>query len=398
VARLRYIGEYVFGGNISAYSRATGFSRYGVQRILAGLHRVRIATLSRLAIARIVNAEWLLCGTGPMLKSDIVIDSIAGIILPTNGQSKYPVFDTNLSKQITLKRTNYTTHGVTPHGASTTLSKFSGITACISVAHQIFTARKNQTPVVLFLSVDVIVAGIHAVIRELLKKQYVTGIALTFAAAEQEYIAAGYRDFGPLLAAIRRGAQEGIGLGEAMGRYIFPKHRRRKSIIAACCDLNIPISVHGGIGESVSHYMPADTTTNFGSVIGATLYTDTLILAEQLLQMAGSKPGLIVHTGEAQPGLTTLAPMVRVLAQARDIQFNELHVVRLLSPPLTRTTDTFIYAPYRDTFPALLLACKTVYTGGCINDPIRDGGEHFESFRCFEHSPKRIRRKSEPGG
>ncbi len=97
-----------------------------------------------------------------------------------------------------------------------------------------------------------------------------------------------------LNAAIRRGADEGLGMGEAIGREIlrgkYPY--RRRSILATAAKLEIPVTVHVAIGADIHHMHPeAD-----GAALGATSYRDFETLASLVATLEG---GVLFNVGSA---------------------------------------------------------------------------------------------------
>jgi deoxyhypusine synthase len=97
-----------------------------------------------------------------------------------------------------------------------------------------------------------------------------------------------------LNAAIRSGADAGLGMGEAIGREIlrgkYP-HRRR-SILATAARLGIPVTVHVAIGADIHHMHPdAD-----GAALGATSFRDFETLAALVATLEG---GVLFNVGSA---------------------------------------------------------------------------------------------------
>jgi len=97
-----------------------------------------------------------------------------------------------------------------------------------------------------------------------------------------------------LNAAINKGASEGIGMGEAVGRSILEgeyKHKDR-SVLASAVRLGIPATVHVAIGSDIHHMHPdAD-----GAALGATSYRDFETLASVV---AGLDRGVVFNVGSA---------------------------------------------------------------------------------------------------
>ncbi|MDZ7833091.1 MAG: hypothetical protein U5L07_15185 [Desulfobacterales bacterium] len=148
-----------------------------------------------------------------------------------------------------------------------------------SVIHAVAAAHKNQKVVLAGMGAHVIKVGLNPIIIDLLKRNVLTGIAmngagiihdfeLAFAGKTSEDVAAALGDgsFGMaketcehLGAAIRLAADENIGLGEAVGRYInqngFPY--ADQSLLAAAERLKKPATVHVAIGTDIIHMHPS---------------------------------------------------------------------------------------------------------------------------------------------
>jgi hypothetical protein len=62
-----------------------------------------------------------------------------------------------------------------------------------------------------------------------------------------------------LNAAINEGVAAGLGLGQAVGRYLCEKHpqNERLSVAAAACRLGVPLTVHVAIGTDIIHMHPS---------------------------------------------------------------------------------------------------------------------------------------------
>ncbi len=114
-----------------------------------------------------------------------------------------------------------------------------------------------------------------------------------------------------LNAAISRGAEEGIGMGEAVGREIlngsYP-HRER-SVLATATRLGVPVTVHVAVGTDV-HHMHEDAD---GAALGATSYRDFETLASLVATLEG---GVVFNVGSA-----VILPEVflKALALARNL-------------------------------------------------------------------------------
>lgn len=111
--------------------------------------------------------------------------------------------------------------------------------------------------------------------------------------------------------AIRRGYEEGLGMGAAVGRTIlegaFP-HKQR-SVLATAARLGIPVTVHVAIGTDIHHMHPSAD----GAALGATSYRDFETLTSLVAALEG---GVLYNIGSA-----VILPEVflKALALARNL-------------------------------------------------------------------------------
>ncbi len=111
--------------------------------------------------------------------------------------------------------------------------------------------------------------------------------------------------------AIAAGAEEGLGMGAAVGREILEgayPHKDR-SILAVAARLGVPVTVHSAIGTDV-HHMHASAD---GAALGATSYRDF----ETLIGLIGTLEGGVVFN----VGSAVILPEVflKALALARNL-------------------------------------------------------------------------------
>ncbi|MGH0035216.1 MAG: hypothetical protein ACQGVK_09330 [Myxococcota bacterium] len=116
-----------------------------------------------------------------------------------------------------------------------------------------------------------------------------------------------------LNAAIAKGAAEGLGMGEAIGRDILEGGDRHKdrSVLAAAVRLGVPVTVHTAIGTDIHHMHPSAD----GAALGATSYRDFETLAGVV---AGLERGVVFNVGSA-----VILPEVflKALALARNLGY-----------------------------------------------------------------------------
>jgi deoxyhypusine synthase len=97
-----------------------------------------------------------------------------------------------------------------------------------------------------------------------------------------------------LNAAINRGAEAGLGMGESVGREILEGRYRHKdrSVLATAARLDIPATVHVAIGSDIHHMHPSAD----GAALGATSYRDFERLAGLVADLEG---GVLFNVGSA---------------------------------------------------------------------------------------------------
>jgi hypothetical protein len=121
-----------------------------------------------------------------------------------------------------------------------------------------------------------------------------------------------------MAAAVAAGHAEGLGCGEALGRWLAERDpvvpHARESLLARAWQLGVPLTVHASIGAEITHQHPSFD----GAAMGATSHRDFRILAAALRDLHAG--GLVANLGSA-----VVLPEVFVKA---------LNVARHLWPPL----------------------------------------------------------------
>src|SRR5262249_54174487 len=119
---------------------------------------------------------------------------------------------------------------------------------------------------------------------------------------------------------IARGAREGLGLGEALGREIlegdFP--HKEVSVLAAGVRLGVPVTVHVGIGYDILH----EHASCDGAAVGQTSYQDFLGFAQAGRWLEG---GVLLNLGSAVMGPEVY---LKALAMARNVAHQEGREIR----------------------------------------------------------------------
>jgi deoxyhypusine synthase len=177
-------------------------------------------------------------------------------------------------------------------------------------------ARRKRKPIIWGLGGHVIKVGLAPVLIDLMKRGYLTAMALNGAAMIHDFEIAlagktsedvpavlGRGRFGMaeetgryINEAIAEGDREGFGIGEAVGRFLL-KHRgarfRRYSLLAAAYKARVPVTVHVAIGTDIIHNHPAIDPR----ATGAGTHRDFRLLAAIVKKMDGG--GVYLNVGSA---------------------------------------------------------------------------------------------------
>jgi hypothetical protein len=198
------------------------------------------------------------------------------------------------------------------------------------VARRIVQARQAGAPVILMMGAHVVKRGLSRFIIDLMERQVITHVAMNGAGAIHDfelalvgattesvarYITEGqfglWQETGRINDAALLGARDGLGLGEAVGRMIDEERlpHRAVSILAAGYRLRLPVTVHVGIGQDITHEHPNCD----GAALGATSYHDFLIFTEAVAHLQG---GALLNIGTAVMGPEVY---LKALAMARNL-------------------------------------------------------------------------------
>ncbi|HEX8775276.1 MAG TPA: hypothetical protein VF735_17030 [Pyrinomonadaceae bacterium] len=196
-----------------------------------------------------------------------------------------------------------------------TLPDILAVRSLRELAAQIRRARGLSKPVIWGIGGHVIKTGLAAVIADLMRRGYVSGIAangsvlvhdaeiaMVGSTSEDVDATLGSGAFGAaeetgrlLNEAARDGARDRIGLGEAMGRALLrlePPHRDY-SLLCASYEMRVPFTAHVVIGADIAHFHRSVD----GASLGATTHTDFRLLAELVRRMDGG--GVYLNLGSA---------------------------------------------------------------------------------------------------
>jgi len=184
-------------------------------------------------------------------------------------------------------------------------------------------ARRKRKPIIWGLGGHVIKVGLSPVLIDLMRRGYLTAVAMNGAAMIHDFEIAlvgstsedvpavlGEGRFGmaeetgrylneAIIAGDRAGDRGGLGIGEAVGRFLNQKRPpvrvgfRQYSLLAAAYHDRVPVTVHEAIGTDIIHNHPAIDAR----ALGAATHRDFLLLAALVKDLNGG--GVYLNVGSA---------------------------------------------------------------------------------------------------
>jgi hypothetical protein len=200
--------------------------------------------------------------------------------------------------------------------------------ACVAQAMN--RAKQKNAAIILMMGAHVLRDGAQRFIIDLIKRGYITCIALNGACVIHDfefalvgattesvarYIKDGrfgmWRETGQINDIVNATRGTDLGMGKAVGKFIFEGDfpNKETSILAQAYGNNVPATVHVSIGYDIIHQHP-----NFdGAATGAASYRDFLTFASQIENI---EQGVVMNFGSA-----VMAPEVflKALSMARNI-------------------------------------------------------------------------------
>lgn len=206
------------------------------------------------------------------------------------------------------------------------------------VAQDLLRAKNDRCSRILMIGAHVLRSGMQKYIFELMEQGLISCIAVNGACAIHDfefalhgkttecvatYISNGqfglWEETGALNDIVSKGAELGLGFGEAVGRYIVEQKLEHAdiSLFAKAYELGIPVTVHVGVGYDIVHEHPNCD----GASVGQASYTDFLIFAAALQDLEG---GVVMNFGSA-----IMAPEIylKALAMVRNVAFSNAQTV-----------------------------------------------------------------------
>jgi len=209
----------------------------------------------------------------------------------------------------------------------------------IEVAAAIVAARQADRPVIVMMGAHVVKNGLSRLLIDLLDRGIITHLAgngavsihdfeLGLIGETSEDVASSIEDgsfgmaeeTGALMnQAIRAGARDGLGIGEALGRFIAEEDRfthRDVNLAYTCYRLGVPFTIHVTIGTDIIHQHPL---ADFGA-LGWASGQDFKIFCHSVSQLEG---GVFLNFGSAVTGPEVF---LKALSIARNLGHTIAHI------------------------------------------------------------------------
>ncbi|MDO8445606.1 MAG: hypothetical protein Q7T53_05805 [Deltaproteobacteria bacterium] len=255
-----------------------------------------------------------------------------------------------------------------------------------TVADRIIGAKKKGAAVILMIGAHVLRAGVQKYLIDLMERGYISCIAMNGAGVIHDYefsligattesvaryIKDGqfglWKETGQINDIINEGNKKGLGLGESVGQAIYEGEFSYKSIslLAAGYRLNIPVTVHVGIGCDIIHEHPNCD----GAATGATSYRDFLYFTKIIENLDG---GVVMNFGSA---VTAPEVYLKALSMARNVAHQRGEAIRRFATlvcDLHDLPEDFSKEPPKDSPAYYFRPWKTM-----LVRTVADGGESF---------------------
>lgn len=202
------------------------------------------------------------------------------------------------------------------------------------LARVLVEAKKQGRARILLMGAHVLRAGVSRFLIDMMERDLISHIAMNGAGPIHDwelaligattesvarYIRTGefglWQETGQMNDVIVAGHRAGLGLGEALGQHIlegnFPD--KEVSVLAAGVRLNVPVTVHVGVGYDIIHEHPNCD----GAALGASSYHDFLVFTESVTRLEG---GVLLNFGSAVMGPEVY---LKALAMARNVAHQE---------------------------------------------------------------------------
>jgi hypothetical protein len=270
-----------------------------------------------------------------------------------------------------------------------------------AVAEAVVRSHLAGNPIIMLMGAHVIREGNANYIIDLMERKIITHVGFNGAGVIHDYEFAKigattesvahyikdgefglWKETGEINDIVAQGRQEGLGLGESVGKAIeqqeFPY--RKSSILVAGYRLQVPVTVHVSIGQDILHEHP----NMDGAAFGETSYRDFLIFTQSI---SGLQGGVFLNYGTQVMGPEVY---LKALAMARNVAhqngqkinqfttavFDLVDLGEDLHSEAKKYTARYYFRPYKT------ILVRTVQDGG-QSYYIR--GNHNETFPNLYH-------------
>jgi hypothetical protein len=260
------------------------------------------------------------------------------------------------------------------------------------VARRLIEAKERGSARILMMGAHLLRAGVSRHLIDLIARGFIDHIAMNGAGVIHDYelarigattesvaryVRSGqfglWKETGEINDLITHAAEQGLGLGEAVGQAIAASgfRFRELSVVAAACEHGVPVTVHAGIGYDILHEHP---NLN-GSALGDTSYRDFLIYCSNVERLEN---GVVLNFGSAVMGPEVY---LKALAMARNVAHRDGREIRHF------TTAVFDLIPIQGDFRRLLPKTDPGYYfrphKTMLVRTVADGGESY--YFCGDH-------------
>lgn len=208
-----------------------------------------------------------------------------------------------------------------------------------AVAGAMVEAKGDNAATLLMYGAHVIRTGCSAYMIELIKRGLVKHFATNGAGSIHDfefsligktcesvakYVSEGqfglWHETGMINDILKEGIEDGLGAGEAIGRYIWENDLpyKKYSVLANGYHFRVPCTIHIGIGNDILHEHP----NACGKVMGEASYRDFLIYVQSITNLEN---GLFLNIGSAVTGPEVY---LKALAMARNVAMQQGESIR----------------------------------------------------------------------
>ncbi|MFQ5560656.1 MAG: hypothetical protein ACE5FU_08740 [Nitrospinota bacterium] len=183
------------------------------------------------------------------------------------------------------------------------------------VAESVKSAKKKKKPVIVAIGAHVIKCGLSLLFIDLLRRGFISGVAMNGAGAIHDYEIAMVGETSENVAveiqegrfgmvhetgqymndAFKKHVDESVGMGEALGRDLSEKKYpfSSYSILQAGYEMDIPVTIHSAIGTEIIHMHPSAD----GTILGQGTFNDFKLFVSSLSEIGNG--GVFFNIGSS---------------------------------------------------------------------------------------------------